>query len=485
MARLARLLALVLMLAGLAACDRQPDADAAKAALEERLAVALKPPVTEIASFRRMGSSDLQPDAEGRQRRIVYFNATLRLTQDVDFASWNGLSAPAFAALLGASEQGVLGIRQGGNKAGDELHVHGSATFVAADGSWQPVAWVAPAVGVASPGDNSDPPSEARRLLGEVEALLARGEAPRPVRKAVVAEELAKALAAMRLRLDRLDRELVIAGGQEGGEYAGVAALLASAVSRRGLEAAAVASGGSRDNVGLLLRGEADVALVQSDVAADSAGELRALASLFPEPVQVVVGAASPIATIAELKGKRVALGPAGSGTRGNAESALAASGVAIADLAEVREDGLTDGLKALTAGEVDAVFTTLAAPAHALQLAMAAGDVRLLALDSAARERLAGPGTHLVPMTLAANTYPGQAEPIDTVAATALLVATPALPDSAVETVMGEVFGGIDFVQAGSVAGSRIARETAQTGLTVPLHPAAERFLLREPAAP
>src|SRR5262245_11710953 len=114
-ARIATVLALLGLLAG---CDRAPDADTTRSVLEQRLAAALKPPVTEIVSFRRLGSGPLPAGADGRARRIVYYNAILKLTEDVDFASWNGLNATAFAALVGATEKGVLGIRQGGNKNG-------------------------------------------------------------------------------------------------------------------------------------------------------------------------------------------------------------------------------------------------------------------------------------------------------------------------------------------------------------------------------
>ena len=64
-------------------------------ALEARLAAALKPPITEVKSFRRLGSGPLPAGPDGRARKIVYYNAILKLTQDVDFASWNGLNASA------------------------------------------------------------------------------------------------------------------------------------------------------------------------------------------------------------------------------------------------------------------------------------------------------------------------------------------------------------------------------------------------------
>ncbi len=489
-ARIATVLALLGLLAG---CDRAPDADTTRSVLEQRLAAALKPPVTEIVSFRRLGSGPLPTGADGQARRIVYYNAILKLTQDVDFASWNGLNATAFAALVGATEKGVTGIRQGGNKNGDELRVHGSATFVDENGTWRPVAWVAPDVGVASPEDNTAPPSEAKRLLDETQALLASGAGPREQRSTIVADELSKAVAAIRLRLDRLDRQLVVAGGQEGGEYAGVAGLIAGAVTARGLAAKAVPSDGSLDNVRLLREGLAEIALVQNDVAgaaARGAGavatdaplpDLRALGSLFPEPVQIVVAASAPIAAIGDLKGKRVEIGQPGSGTRANAEAVLAASGVAVGELGEAAEAGLAEGLRRLAAGELDAVITTLAAPAHSLQLAATGPGIRLLSIGTQERSILAGSHPDLVPVTLPPNTYPGQSDSVETVAATALLLATAALPDSTVEAVLGEVYGGIDFVAAGSIAGALISKATARVGLTLPFHPAAERFLLRD----
>jgi TRAP transporter TAXI family solute receptor len=483
---------LVLFGLALAGCDQSPDDAAAREVLNQRLAAAMKPPVTEVARFRRIGSGPLAATADGRARRIVYFNTELKLTQDVDFASWNGLNASAFATLLGATEKGVLGIKQGGNKAGDLLRVHGSATFVDEGGSWAAVPWVAPEVGEGSPENNTGPPSEAKRLVDAVQALLTGGGGDRALRSTIVAEELAKAYGWMQLRVDRLDQAFVLTGGQAGGEYANVAAIIAGQLGAHGLQARAVATGGSIENARLVTQKLADVGLVQNDVAGQAAkgvgpfaadgamADLRALGSLFPEPIQIVTAKDSPIAAIADLKRKRVELGQAGSGTRANAEALLAASGVAPADLASIQEAGLAEGLRRLADGEVDAVITTLAAPAHALQEAAATTGIQLLSLGTQERAILTAGHPELVPVTLPANTYPGQTESVETVAVTALLVGTAALSDATVEALLTEVYGGIDFVQAGSPAGALIAKATAQQGVTLPWHPAAERFLLR-----
>ncbi len=479
----------------LTACDNGPDAAATKEVLQERLGAALKPPVTDVESFRRVGSGPLPAAADGKARRIVYYNAVLKLNQDVNFASWNGLNASAFAALLGATDRGITGIKQGGNKSGDQLHVHGTATFVDEGGTWQPVPWVSPMVGVASPENNTGLPSEAKQQLDRVQALLTGGGGTREARNTIVAEELGKAYGWMQLRLDRLDRTFVVAGGQTGGEYAAIADLIASQLGSHGLPASAAATAGSFENARLLHQKLADIGLLQSDIAALAAKgegafaqdgpmpELRALGSLFPEAIQIVTAKGSPISTVADLKGKRVDIGQPGSGTRPNAEAVLAASGVALTDLGEIKAAGLAEGLRMLAAGEVDAVITTIAAPAQSLQRAATTTGIKLISIGPQERTILAGAHPDLVSVTLPANTYPGQTESVDTVAVTALLVGTTELSDSAVETLLTEVYGGIDFMRAGSTAGSLISRATAQTGLTLPLHPAAERFLLRTTA--
>ena len=121
----------------LAGCDQAPDEAAARAVLDERLDAALKPPVTEVARFRRIGSGPLPATADGKARRIVYFNAILKLNAGRRLQLLERPQREAFATLLGATERGVIGIKQDGNKAGDELRVHGSATFVDENGTWR------------------------------------------------------------------------------------------------------------------------------------------------------------------------------------------------------------------------------------------------------------------------------------------------------------------------------------------------------------
>ena len=311
----------------------------------------------------------------------------------------------------------------------------------------------------------------------------------------IITEELDDAYAAITIRLDRLDDTLILAGGPAGGEYQGVANLLAQALTAQGMAANALVTAGSAANLGLLRGRRADLALVQSNQAASAmlgsggfAPEgpdhgLRALASLFPEPVHVLVAANSTIKDLQGLAGKRVEIGLPNSGSRANSVLLLDAAGIRLEDLKEVKETGLEPGLADLAAGRIDAVIATISAPARLIQDAAARGEVKLLALPPEVRTVLANRGKGLMQMELPPATYPGQRHGIPTLAVTALLAAADTMPAADVDLVLRTLFDRTDFLGAGSAAGSQINRHTAATGLTVPLHPAAAAFFATPPA--
>ena len=238
--------------------------------------------------------------------------------------------------------------------------------------------------------------------------------------------------------------------------------------------------------------------MVQSNVAAmAAAGEgpfaqggavtaLRALGSLFPEPVHIVVSAASGIKTVADLRGKRVALGPPDSGTRADALAVLAVHGLTVKDLAEARDEGLEAAAGRLRAGRLDAFFATVGAPTRELQRLATRHPIRLLSLDVAAVERLVTEHPGLVRLLLPANTYPGQKEDVTTIAAAALLVTHADVPESEAALVLRLVFENPDYLPAGSAQGAKISKRNGLRGITIPVHPAVTRYFgTPAPASP
>lgn len=493
MARAVRLL-LVLAFAGfLTACSDGPEPERVRAAVQQQLDSALGARVLEIVRFRPAGGAPLrEPDG-----RLVYFNAQLALVRDYDFTGWESHSVATLAALLGAGPKGIVGLDPDGNSAGDTIGVYGSAAFMREGDQWRLQAR-APSGAVEAASDppvqvaavpprarEAQPPGPLELALAELEAIL---RAPavsisESERDAIVIEEAERAVRAVRQRLARADDRIAVAGGPAGGAYAEVLAALGARADAAGLSFHPRTSEGSIANLRLLRERSAQFALAQNDLARSAmAGEgrfagspvpgLRAVASLFPEPVHLVAAAGVGIASVADLRGKRVNLGAPGSGTRANALSVLAAHGLSVDALGQAASMPVPEAAAAMAEGRLDASFATIHAPARDLQRLAARMPVAFVPIGPSPELIAAG----LVPLTLPARSYPNQAGPVPTVAATALLVTRDDVADAQVDAILALLFERREGSATTAVA--QISRRTALAGVMLPWHPRAEAYL-------
>jgi TRAP transporter TAXI family solute receptor len=479
----------------LVGCARGPDEAALRQEVQEKLAKQVKDGLLEVAALHRRGSAPLPSGEQGTNRLVVYYNATLRFREDYEFGGWEKLSPASLAYALGATEKGLFGVKQQ-NRAGDVAYVYGTSTYEWSNGAWKSTAAAPDAVTAAAPDpENTSPPSRSRQLIDRLAArvnLPPPGVDPRA--DEVISDELERATKNIDRRLARRQHVFTFASGPRGGEYARFGAAFVESINKVRPERTVrdVSTEGSVQNARMLARGEADYAIIQSDVAAEAvAGRgpfaqggalttLRALGSLFPEPIHIVVPAASPIRSVEDLRGRRVNIGEPGSGTRHSAVAVLAVHGLKVGDLGAVGEGGVDDAAKRLVAGQLDAFFITIAAPARSLQKLAAETGMRLLALPSRTINRLVADNPGIVAITLPARTYPGQDEPVATVAATALLVSTTDAPDGEVENVVGFVFGRAALAASGSAEGVKVSKDSGLRGVTIPLHPGASRFFAK-----
>ena len=464
--------------------------------MQDKLTSQVKDGLLEVTALRRQGSAPLSASEAGAARLVVYYNATLRFRQDYDFGGWEKLSPASLGYALGATEKGLFGVKPQ-NRAGDLLYVYGTSTYESSGGGWRSVAATPAAVSAPPDPGNAAPPSRSKQLIDQLAAMVnVPPPGPDPAREAVILDELSRATENIERRLTRRGQVRTLASGPRGGEYArfGSAFVESAAKLRPDVSFRSIETEGSVQNAWLLARGEADYAIIQSDVAAEAvAGRgpfakggpltmLRALGSLFPEAVHVVVLERSPIRTVDALRGKRVAIGAPQSGTQHSAALILAAHGLDGRDLREASQEGRERAVQRLIAGEIDALFVTIAPPARRLQELAARPGIRLIALSSAGINRIVAENAGLVAMTLPPNTYPGQSEPVATVATTALLVGTSNEPDAEVEKVVTHVFGKADLVAARSAEAVKVSRGNALKGITIPLHPGVNRFFASRP---
>ena len=476
----------------LTACSRGPDHAQLEKQVQQQIEKSFKPGLLELAALKRQGSSPQPATDKGGERVLVYYNATLRLKEGYDFKDWEGMSPATLAQVLGAREKGVVGVKNKENQPGDLLYVYGSTTFERSGDQWVAVAGSQRDVSAApaDPGNAATPPAS-KRYLDQLAAVVNVGPQVDPQSEAIISEELDHALRAIARRRARAQELVTVASGPATGEYARVVEAVLANMRKGGrkVRVLSVETEGSIENALLVGRAQADYALIQSDVAwlaATGAGpfavdgplaKLVALGSLYPEPVHIVVPAKSSIRSVDDLRGKRVDIGTPQSGTRLNALSVLQAHRIALKDLAEGRGDGPQAALHALRAGRIDAFFTTIGAPARELQRVASTFPIRLVPISGAAAARLLAEQPGLVSIRLPANSYPGQDEPVTTVAATALLVGSVDTPADEVRVILQLAYESTDYLAFGSAQGVKIAKKTGLRGIAIPLHPAAADY--------
>jgi TRAP transporter TAXI family solute receptor len=470
---------------GAAGCARAADEPQVAADLQTRLDRDLKPGLFKVVGLQREGSAPIPATESGATRKIVYFNTTLKLAQDYAFGGWEQLSPASVAYTLGASDKGIFGL-QSQNRSGAIVRAYGSVIYEQTpEGAWKAVAGVAPQTAGTPDIEGSGSPLRSKQLIDKLAAMVnLPPPGVSPQQDELIAQELARASENIERRLQRRGHTFTLATGRAGSEYARFGSALIDAINAAApsVKLRQRESDGSVENARVLARGEADYAIIQADVAAAAvAGEdifersgrasnLRAVGGLFPEAVHVVVPADSPLRTVADLRGARVGIGAPESGTRFDAIGVLEAYGLKPSDLAEANQNAPAEAVERLRNRQLDAMFMTTAAPARLLQHP----GLRLLPLTHEALQRLLARRPGLMPLTLAANTYPRQSDPILTAAATALLVTTSAAPDLEVERVADLIFD--EMSKSGNANLVRVSPQTERRGITIPLHPGVER---------
>lgn len=188
-------------------------------------------------------------------------------------------------------------------------------------------------------------------------------------------------------------RTLTLATGSPEGAYYAYGQRYREILARDGIAVTLVESAGTVENLALL-EGTAggtsrpvDLAFVQSGIGDPAKSpHLVALASLYHEPLWLFVRSDVPVARLTALAGRRIAVGPEGSGTRQVALTLLAANGIAAgdADGTVLSDLGGAKAAAALTAGEVDAAVFVTAKYSPLLSDLMAQPGIRLLSFERA-----------------------------------------------------------------------------------------------------
>ncbi|HHW06118.1 MAG TPA: TAXI family TRAP transporter solute-binding subunit [Clostridia bacterium] len=280
-----------------------------------------------------------------------------------------------------------------------------------------------------------------------------------------------------------------IATGGTSGTYYPLGGAMADIFNRNieGVNASAQSTGASVANINLLKDNEAQIAFVQNDIAYYAANGvemfegnrfdgLKGVATLYPETVQIITLADSNINSVADLKGKRVAVGAAGSGTEANARQILGAAGITYDDIT-VQYLSFGEAANNLKDGNVDAAFVTAGFPTAAVQDIAASRGVKLISLTDDIIAALIAEYPFYVETVIPSGTYPNQSADVKAVSVLAMLATNAELDEELVYNMLDALYSYTDRLVAAHPVGAQIKKETATEGMSIELHPGAQKF--------
>jgi len=251
---------------------------------------------------------------------------------------------------------------------------------------------------------------------------------------------------------ERALKKVRLLTGSKGNYYYCVGQALQASLRDRGIELDVEPSFGSKDNIDKLNRSEAEFAIAQADAAHRAwYGELpftradqtlKLVAPLFTEKVQIPIPPHLYFSSPVDLKGKRIWLGPPGSGHEVSAKAMLMASGFTPEEIEKSRYDisptvanAFDEAAELLRKGTIAAVFQTTAVPNEPIRRKLAELDLRLLGLDWKTVEKLVADGVY-IEASLQKTEYPLLTEGIFTVGVQTLLVTRGDIADDVVKVI-------------------------------------------------
>lgn len=286
---------------------------------------------------------------------------------------------------------------------------------------------------------------------------------------------------------DWIENVTLLTGG-EAGVYFPLGVAMADIIdsSLDNVSATGVSSGASVSNAEQLNNGEAQLALVQNDIAFYGAegsnmfnevlDNYSGVFTIYPETVQLVTLADSGIESVADLEGKRVAIGDMGSGTEANANQIIEAHGMTVDDI-DAQYLDFADASTNLQDGNVDAAFVTAGTPTGAIQELSASADVKIVSFDEDAMDSLMEEYTYYTKQDIPADAYDNFDSTASTVAVQAMLIASNDIPEDQMYEMTKAIFDNLDQMANAHVRGEELSLDTAEEGMSIDLHPGVQRY--------
>ena len=276
-----------------------------------------------------------------------------------------------------------------------------------------------------------------------------------------------------------------VTGGESGTYYAFGSVIAQHATNHAGINVVGLVGNGSQANIEELQAGNADLAFCQSDVMAyayegtnifDAKVDcFSTVAALYTEQVQIVTVNPS-IKTVADLKGKNVSVGAAGSGVFFNAVDILGVYGLDVEKDINPTYQSFSDSADALKDGKIDAAFIVAGAPTTAITDLATTKAVSLVSLDDEHIDKLLASSPYYAKCTIPADVYGLDAD-TTTVGVGAVILARDDVSEDAIYALCADIFDNAADLVSSHAKYGELSLEYAASITSVPYHAGAVKY--------
>ena len=279
-----------------------------------------------------------------------------------------------------------------------------------------------------------------------------------------------------------------VATGGTSGTYYGFGSLVVQTLNEKckdDLSLKVVSTGASKANIQLVDSKEVGFAIVQNDVmdyayngtdmfeGTEPITSFSAIASCYPEAIQII--STKNINSINELRGKRISVGDAGSGTEFNAKQILEIYGMDIDKDIIKSNQSFADSCEAIKNGFLDAAFVTAGSPTTAVTELSTTYEFNILSIDTTHSNSLKSKYKYYTNLTIPAGTYSCVPNDVNTVAVMATFIANNEISEDAVYAFTKGLFENKNEIAHAKA--ELLDPNTGKSGISIPLHKGAERY--------
>lgn len=243
----------------------------------------------------------------------------------------------------------------------------------------------------------------------------------------------------------------------------------------------------SAENMNLLQADRAELAWALADTVSDAytgnteAGfkepltKLRGMSATYNNYIQIVANADSGIKTLADLKGKRISVGAARSGTELNARAVLKAAGLSYDDFSKVEYLPFGESVELMKNRQLDVTLQSAGLGVSSIRDLATSVQIVVVPIPADVVEKINNPAYQ--PASIPGDTYEGMADDTPTVAVPNFLVTSETVPDDLVYQMTKVFYEQLDTLKSTHNAAKTIELANALKGMPVPVHPGAERY--------